>query len=359
MTQVSNDAIFDALANGYRFPGEFETHDSTWMAWPRRRGLWGLEFEKAKDGYARLAAAINRYEPVYMVAHPEDAADVRTRVSPGISVVALPIDDSWSRDTGPVFLVGRDQALLATGWNFNGWGGKYPPYEADNRLARAIAGFLGVPFENSLITAEGGGFLSDGEGTLYVSETCVLNSNRNPTLGKREAERELSRLLGAQKIVWLPGDRLETGTDGHIDGFFALAGPARGLLEVTPDTTDPRFEILSENRRALELATDARGRRIEFLEIPELPREAAPGEGYCRSYVNFYIGNSAVFFPTYDHPLDAPALDAARRAFPDREICPIPLGAIALGGGGFHCITQQVPRARIPGSAGVNGSAYR
>ena len=349
MMPLHSDTAFDAHLAGYRAPAEFEPHESTWMAWPRRSELWGADFERAKDDYERLAVAISRYEPVRMIVHPDDVDPVRARLPKPISVVSLPIDDSWSRDTGPVFLVGKEGGLLATGWNFNSWGDKYRPYDADRALAAAVADVVGVPFERASITAEGGGFLSDGDGTLYVSETCVLNANRNPNLTKRDAEQEFARLLGVQKVVWLPGDPLETGTDGHIDGFFALAGPARGMLEVTPDRTDPRFEVLAENRRALELATDARGRRIEFIEIPELPREAAPTAGYCRSYVNFYVANAAVFFPTYGHPLDAVAREAVERAFPTRTICPIPLGAIALGGGGFHCITQQMPRGARAG----------
>jgi agmatine deiminase len=350
------ESTFNAQQAGYRAPGEFEVHQATWMAWPRRRPYWGAEFDSVKDDYVQIATAISRFEPLHMVAHPDDAAEARSRLSSNITVVPIPIDDSWSRDTAPVFLVDREGAPMATAWNFNGWGGKFGPVDDDANLAAAIADYIDVPIAQANITAEGGGFLSDGDGTLYASETCILNGNRNPGLGKSEAERELCRLLGTQKVVWLPGDPFETGTDGHIDGFFALAGPGAGLLEITPDSADPRFEILRENRRALELATDARGRRIQFIEIPELPREAAPTDGYCRSYVNFYICNSAVFVPTYDHALDAVAQDAVRRAFPDRQICPIPLGAIALGGGGIHCITQQMPQGRVPTTLSAAGS---
>ena len=140
-----------------------------------------------------------------------------------------------------------------------------------------------------------------------------------------------------------PAILLETETDGHIDGLVALAAPARALLEVNDDRSDPRFEILRENRRALELATDARGRPFEILEIGEADRSTEVGERYCRSYVNFYIVNGAVIAPAYGRPSDADIAAVLRNAFPDREVVMLPIGAIATGGGGFHCVTQQQP----------------
>ena len=147
----------------------------------------------------------------------------------------------------------------------------------------------------------------------------------------------------ASKIIWLPGDPTETETDGHIDGLMALAAPARALFEAVDDSTDPRFEIMRENRRALELQADARGRRFEIVPIAEASRKTEIGERYCRSYVNFYIANGAVVAPSYGQPTDGDVETALRDAFPDRTIVMLPIGKIAMGGGGFHCITQQLP----------------
>jgi agmatine deiminase len=334
---------FDAAADGFSMPGEFERHAATWMAWPTRRALWGEHLAAVKTDYARLAVAISRYEPVMMVARAQDAADAQAQCGATVRIVTLDIDDSWARDSGPIFLRSPSGKLVASSWHFNAWGRKFEPYDEDAALGLRIAEHLSVPHVEGRVTLEGGGILSDGEGTLYATETCILNPNRNPGWSKREVEADMKRVLGVEKIVWLPGDALETGTDGHIDGILALVAPARALLEVTPDRSDPRHAILAENRRALELATDARGRRIEFADIPELPREAAPNEAYCRSYVNFYIANGAVIAPLYGHPLDETALDVLRRAFPDRTVAGVPIGLIPEGGGGFHCVTQQQP----------------
>jgi agmatine deiminase len=326
-----------------RMPAEFERHAATWMAWPTRREIWGEHFAEVKADFARLAATIGRFEPLRMVAAPGDAAEARRLCGGSVTVVELPIDDSWARDSGPIFLVDERGALAASAWRFTAWGHKYEPFDRDALLAPRIAAQLDVPLVTSDLALEGGAVLVDGEGTLVTTETCLLNPNRNPGLSRAEVEAELKRVLGARKVIWLPGDPLETETDGHIDGLMAFAAPARALLEVNDDTADPRFEILRENRRALELATDARGRRFEILPIGEADRSTAIGERYCRSYVNFYIANGAVIAPAYERPSDEAVAAVLRGAFPDREIVMLPIGWIAIGGGGFHCVTQQQP----------------
>ena len=201
-----------------------------------------------------------------------------------------------------------------------------------------------MPVHHSALVVEGGGFLSDGEGTLITAETCVLNPNRNPGMSKAHAESELCAMLGVEKVVWLPGDFTDTGTDGHVD----YVRPASVLCEVVADPADERFRIMAENRRALELSTDAKGRRFELAPIVEAPRSAVPEgeEGYCRSYVNFYLANGAVIAPAYGIAEDAAALAMLARAYPDRQIVPVPLKDLFRGGGGIHCITQQEPAAR-------------
>ena len=327
----------------HRMPAEFERHDATWMAWPARREIWGSLFTQVKDDYASLAKTIARFEPIRMVANPSDAEEARRLCGSAVSVVEIPIDDSWSRDSGPVFLLDQRGGLAAAAWRFTAWGHKYSPNDEDALLARRIAARLGVPVSSSDLALEGGAILADGQGTLITTESCLLNANRNPGLRKAEVEAELIRVLGVQKVIWLPGDPTETETDGHIDGLMALSAPGRALFEVNEDAMDARFEILRENRRALELATDARGRKFDITPIEEVDRALSVGERYCRSYVNFYIVNGGVIAPAYGVASDARVESVLRGAFPDRAVVMLPIGAIAVGGGGFHCITQQQP----------------
>jgi len=340
---IANRLLSPEQLERCRMPAEYERHAATWMAWPTRREIWGGRFAEVKADFVRLATTIARFEPVRMVVAPPDAAEARALCGPTVSIVELPIDDSWARDSGPIFLVDDRGLTAASAWRFTAWGHKYHPHDEDARLARRVAACLDVPVVPSELALEGGAVLVDGEGTLLTTESCLLNPNRNPGLSRAAVDAELKRVLGVRKVIWLPGDPLETETDGHIDGLVALAAPARALLEVNDDRSDPRFEILRENRRALELATDARGRSFEILEIGEADRSTEVGERYCRSYVNFYIVNGAVIAPAYGRSSDADIAVVLRNAFPDREVVMLPIGAIATGGGGFHCVTQQQP----------------
>ncbi len=330
---------------GFSMPAEWAPHAGCWMAWPKRVELWREYLEPARTDYARVAQAIAGFEPVTLLAAPEHAADARMRCGPSVNVVSMPIDDSWLRDSGPTVVVDPAGRRAAAAFTFNAWGGKYQPYDLDAALGGRLAALAGIPVYRSRLVVEGGGFISDGEGTLITAETCVLNPNRNPGWTKAEAEAELRALLGVKKVIWLPGDVTDTETDGHVDGYVAYLKPAAVLCEVVADPEDPRYAIMAENRRVLETETDARGRRLDLLPIVEAPRSAVPRgqEGYCRSYVNFYIANGAVIAPAYGIAEDASAALTLRRAYPGRAVVPVALNDLFRGGGGIHCITQQVP----------------
>jgi agmatine deiminase len=330
---------------GFHMPAEWAVHRGCWMAWPTRIELWQEHLEAARQDYVRIAQAIAKFEPVTMYADPRDADDAKAKCGASIGVESLPLDDSWLRDAAPTVIMDPAGRRAAAAFTFNAWGGKYAPFDKDANLGERIGALAGLPVYKSELVAEGGGFLSDGEGTVITAETCILNSNRNPGWTKAEAEAELRAMLGAKKVIWLPGDPYDTATDGHVDGYIAYVKPATLLCEVVADSEDPRYSIMAENRRVLETETDARGRRFTLLPIAEAPRSVTPegAEGYCRSYVNFYIANGAVIAPAYGIPEDAAVLQTLTDAYPDRKIVLVPLKTLFRGGGGIHCITQQEP----------------
>jgi agmatine deiminase len=326
----------------YTMPAEWASHARCWMAWPKRAELWREYIEGARGDYVRVAHAIAAHEPLTMIADPADAAEARQRCGPSIKIVSMAIDDSWLRDSAPTFVVNPAGERAAAAFAFNAWGNKYQPHDLDAMLGRRIGELAGFPVYRSELVVEGGGFLSDGEGTLITAETCVLNANRNPGWSKAEAEAELRAMLGIEKVIWLPGDVMDTETDGHVDGYLAYVKPATVLCEVVADPADPRYAIMAENRRVLEAETDARGRRFNLLPIAEAPRSAVP-ENICRSYVNFYIANGAIIAPAYGLPEDEAVAETLRLAYPERSIVPVALQDLFRGGGGIHCITQQEP----------------
>ncbi|WP_430439865.1 agmatine deiminase family protein [Shinella sp.] len=326
-----------------RRPGEFEPHAKTWMAWPHRQDLYGPRLADMQRAYADVAKAIAQFEPVSMVAHPEHTKSARTLLGDGIEIVALPIDDCWIRDSGPTFLKRADGGLAGVSWRFNAWGRKHEPFDADDALAGRVLAYEEAEMFRSFLHCEGGSLACDGDGTLIVTETSLLHPNRNPGLSKAWVELELLRMLNVEKVVWLPGDPLDLETDGHVDGMCCFVRPGVVMFEYNPDPADLHGRILADNLAALKSQTDARGRSFEVVPIPEAYDVEATSEVFARSYINFALANGGVVMPTFGRPSGEEAKAAVAKAFPDRRIVTVDVGAVVPAGGAIHCITQEQP----------------
>jgi agmatine deiminase len=330
---------------GYRMPAEWERHACCWMSWPSRAEQWADGLAGAQSTYAAIARAIRRFEPVRMVAEPHSIADARALCGADIEVISMPLDDPWMRDSGPTF-VKRGDSLAGTAWRFNCWGGKYPEYAENARLAGRVLSLAGAPVYQSSLCMEGGAVHTDGAGTVITTESVVLNPNRNPGITKAAAELELRHALGATQVIWLPGDPDSVNadiTDGHIDGLLSFVKPGVVLFESDPSANGAAARLAADNRRALELAVDAAGRRLEILALDDAYEVQTPHPMFCRSYVNFYIANGGIVMPRFGVPGDEQARAVIQAAFPDREVVQVDVTQLACGGGGIHCVTQQQP----------------
>jgi agmatine deiminase len=321
-------------------PAEWARHERTLMAWPCRRELWGERLAQAKREHAATANAIVAFEPVTMVcADVRDAGEARAALSAAAEVVELPIDDSWLRDSGPIFVVGPGGARAGVHFRFNAWGAKWPPWDRDAAVGRLLAERLGDRVYEAPLVLEGGAIAVDGAGTLLTTEQCLLHPNRNPGLGREEIERALRDHLGVERVVWLGRGLVEDReTDGHVDLVAAFVAPGRVLL-VMPEAANPNRPAMEDNRDRLRAAG------LEVVELPLLAYVEAEGERVPCSYLNLYVVNGAVVVPQAGVPEDAEALERVVAAFPDREAVGVPGATVARGGGGAHCITQQVPAA--------------
>ncbi len=328
---------------GFRMPGPGARHRRTWMAWPHNQPMYGARLLDAKRGWAAVAEAIAHFEPVAMVAHPAHAAEARAMLSAKIEVVEIPIDDAWIRDSGPTFLVHPDGRRAGVSWRFNAWGRRYPAWDLDDALAERVLAHVDVPAAKSFLFCEGGSLTTDGEGTLICTETSILNPNRNPGISKAWAEQELKRMLGMEKVVWLPGDPFDNSTDGHIDGMCCYIAPGKVLFEVNPDLSDPHARVLADNLAALTSQTDAKGRSFEVLTIEEAIDASDASQIFCRSYINFYKANGGIVLPAYGLASDDRAEASVRRAFPGHDVIRVDVRGIAPFGGSIHCITQEEP----------------
>ncbi|MDQ6834598.1 MAG: agmatine deiminase family protein [Actinomycetota bacterium] len=321
-----------------RTPAEWEPHERTLMGWPCRQELWGETLAQARRDYAAVANAVAAFEPVTMIANPgADAASARAACAAAVDVVELDLDDSWLRDCGPIYTYGQGGARVAVHFAFNAWGEKFVPYDHDAAVGRLIAERLGDEVRSTDLVLEGGSVLTDGRGTLLTTEQCLLNPNRNPSRSREEIEAELANCLGVLRFVWLGQGLVEDrDTDGHVDLIAAFIAPDHVLLQTVPES-NPNFEGCQENRERL----DAAGFKV--TELPLLAYTEVVGEPVAASYLNFYICNGGVIVPVSGADSDGQALGIISSAYPDREVVAVPGAVLAYGGGGPHCITQQVP----------------
>ena len=327
--------------DGFAMPAEFAPHERTIMGWPTRRELWGTELEQAKRDYVDVANAIAAFEPVTMVASPGDAEEARAALTAGVDVVAEPIDDSWLRDNGPLFLLSADGSeRRASLFGFNAWGEKFTPYDDDAALAAKLCASWEVATYEPGMVLEGGSVHVDGAGLVVTTEQCLLHPSRNPSLGREEIEARVLEYLGAREMLWLGQGLIEDrDTDGHIDLIFAFTGPRAAVIQTVPEQNH-NFPNCAEN------VARARAAGLAVIEFPHLASGEVAGEPTTMSYLNLYLCNGAAIVPTSGGPEDEAALAQLGEVFPEREIIPVPGFVLAYGGGGPHCITQQVPAVR-------------
>jgi agmatine deiminase len=321
-----------------RMPGEFEPHERTLMAWPCRENMWQDRLEDARAEYTAVANAVAAFEPVTMVCADEaQAADARGRLSAGVTAVVIAIDDSWLRDSGPCFVISGDGERRAVHFGFNAWGEKFTPFDADVAVGAKLGELVGDPVDEAPLILEGGSIAVDGTGALVTTEQCLLNPNRNPSLSIAEIEAGLLEYLGAERIVWLGEGLVEDrDTDGHVDLIAAFTAPGALLMASAP-AGDVNHDATAENLRR------ARAAGLTVDEFPLLARVEVAGEPVGMSYLNFYVCNGGVVVPTALTSDDDEALARIAAAYPDRDVVGVPARTIAWGGGGPHCITQQVP----------------
>jgi agmatine deiminase len=323
-----------------RMPAEWASHERTIVCWPARESMWQERFAAAKGEHAAVANAIAAFEPVTLAVDPSQEAEARAAVRGDVDVIAIPLDDSWARDSGPIFVTG-DGRRAGVHFSFNAWGEKFRPYDHDAAFGARVLDHLGVQrVDASDLILEGGSIAVDGGGTVITTEQCLLHPSRNPRLSREQIEARLRETLGVERVVWLGLGLVEDDdTDGHVDNICAWIEPGRVLLQTVADEADPNYENCRENVRRLADAG------IEVVELDVLPRVDADGPPTVVPYVNYYVANGALIVPVTGAETDADALALLERLYPGREAVPVSGTTLALGGGGVHCITQQVPAA--------------
>lgn len=339
----------------WRMPAEWDAHEQTWMAWPSRGYTLGdteQDADEARSTWAAVARAVARFEPVTLVVEPHDIHQcreyLRNDTTHPIDIVLADLDDAWMRDIGPTFVLDRDGSLGAVDWVFNGWGAQsWATWSHDARIAGQVADAAGAHHLPSTIVNEGGALHVDGEGTVLLTETVLLDPGRNPGATKADIEAEMGPLLGVDTFIWLPRgltrDYDEFGTRGHVDIIATFTEPGRVLLHWQEDESHPDHAVSRELEQVLLASTDSAGRSLQVTRIPA-PQTLTDEEGPVDwSYVNHLVCNGGVVACVFDDPHDERALEILREVYPGREVVGVDARPLFDRGGGIHCITQQEP----------------
>ncbi|MBU6408964.1 MAG: agmatine deiminase family protein [Verrucomicrobia bacterium] len=357
--------------HGYAMPGEWETHEATWLGWPHNANDWPSKFETIPWVYGEMVRKISPGEMVRLLVrhHAEAAAARRLLLRVGcdlkkIEFILHPSDRGWTRDTGPVFVKKRNAARNASDtaivhFHFNGWA-KYANWRRDTTVPETAARLLHKKLFHATCPAarsagthairnfviEGGGIEVNGRGTLLSTAQCYLDPAvqvRNPGLGKKEIEAALKEHLGVRNIFWLAKGPAGDDTHGHIDDVCRFVNRRTIVLVREKNRRDENYRPLMEN---WERITDLRledGTKPEIIALPMPSPLFFDRRRLPASYANFYICNACVIVPTFNDPNDRLALGILGELFADRPVVGIHAVDLVWGFGSLHCLTQQQP----------------
>lgn len=339
-------------SQGYYFPAEFAPHRATWLSWPHKEASWPGKIASIYPNYCRFIRELTKGESVCINVNDEAMEAFATgwlrREGVDLNKVAFyrnPTNDAWCRDHGPAFLVNKNanDKLVIVDWNYNAWGGKYPPYDLDDVVPTRIGQQLGIPVYHPGIVMEGGSVEFNGEGTLLTSECCLLNENRNPDLNRDQIEKFLEAFYGVKQVLWVAEGIVGDDTDGHIDDTVRFVNADTVLTVIEENRNDENYELLQTNLRQLNKMRLLNGKQINVVELPMPDAVIYDGQRLPASYANFYIANHSVIVPVYNCAADDKALQIIQDCFAGREVVGIDSTDIIWGLGSFHCLSQQEP----------------
>ena len=336
---------------GFRMPAEWETQDAVWLSWPHNLQTWPGQFRPIPKIFAGIVAQISRFETVRIncaLRLQPRAKRLCSQAGAEMSRVVFynhPTNDAWCRDHGPIFVKNdRTGEIAVTDWVHNAWGGKYPPYDLDNKIPPSIAQKLKMHrFENTMVL-EGGSIDVNGQGLLLTSEQCLLNKNRNPHLSRGQIEQNLKDYLGVKMVLWVGEGIVGDDTDGHIDDITRFYKPDGFVTAIEANKRDPNHKLLEENLDRLKGFRTPAGKKFDIVSLPMPKPFGFRGQQVPASYANFLIINGAVLVPQFrQKKRDAEVCEILGGCFKGREIIPVDCYHLIWGLGTLHCLSQQQP----------------
>lgn len=390
------------VADGFSMPAEFAPQDRVWMGWPHRTDTWAHGAKPAQKQYAAIARAISQFTPVTMCANEADFANCLAAFEDddAVTVVEMTTNDAWFRDTGATFVTDGAGGKRAVDWHFNAYGGLidglYFPWDADDQIAAKMAQLTGcVRYRPDDMILEGGSITVDGEGTVIVTDQCLLSPGRTASAVLAEEEDEetiwpkyakqfepwseelraymdehLKAYLGVEKVIWVREGIDPEETNGHIDDVATFIAPGVVAVIWTDDPDYPFYRQCHEAYDTLAAATDAQGRQLKVYKLPmpveplymdqascdtiDVDENAEPrvaDEPLIASYMNYLVTNGGVIVPQYGDENDALAVQTLQEIYDEvwgegaYKCVGVQSEQVVFGGGNIHCITQQEPKA--------------
>ncbi len=328
-------------------PAEWTRHAATWCSWPRNLETWPHNLAAARREFVELVKAIAADEPVRIMAgagSDTDSANAALGNVRQVEIIDIQTNDAWARDYAPTFVKDGAGRPAAVDWIYNAWGGKYPPFDDDQQVARKVADWVGCELRPADLCLEGGALEIDGDGLLLCTRTCAFDPNRNPGLSEAEIERRIIAATGASAIVWLSGDCLiGDDTDGHIDQLARFTPGGSILLATIDDRDDSQWAGLEQNRRDLVEGLSKLGRQAELVPLPLPEPVFFRGVQIPACYCNYYLTNRSVMVPSFGVRQDDAAAKLVGELHPGRNVVVLPSTNLTVGLGSFHCLTQQQP----------------
>jgi len=338
---------------GYYFPAEFAPHIATWLSWPHKEASWPGKIHTIFPYYSQFVKELTKGEKVNINVNDEAMKTfaINCLDSAGVDLSKVefffhPTNDAWCRDHGPAFIINpnAEHKKAIVDWDYNAWGGKYPPHDLDDVVPTLIAKHFGIPVFHPGIIMEGGSVEFNGKGTLMTSTACLLNPNRNPQLNQEQIETYLINYYGVDQILWIDEGIVGDDTDGHIDDTVRFTNEDTVIAVVEENKKDENYELLQRNLAQLKKMRLLNGKQLNITELP-MPEELIyEDQRLPCSYANFYIANKSVIVPIFNSKNDDRALQIIEACFPDRDVIGIDSTEIIWGLGSFHCLSQQEPK---------------
>lgn len=387
------------LADGFYMPAEFAPQTRVWMGWPHRTDTWAHGAKPAQEQYAAIARAIAEFTPVTMCVNQADYANAKAvfEEDEGVTVVEMTTDDAWFRDTAATFVIDNNGNKRAVHWHFNAYGGLidglYFPWDKDEQIALKMAELAGVRrYRPDEMILEGGSITVDGEGTVIVTDQCLLSPGRTASVVRVEEPDagiwphyelkykpwseelreymtgQLKKYLGVEKVIWVKEGIDPEETNGHIDDVATFIAPGVVAVIWTDDPDYPFYKQCHDAYETLSKATDAKGRSFKLykLPMPEKPlfmtqdacdsididenaEPRVPDEPLIASYMNYLVTNKGVITPQYGDKNDELAVKTLQDIYDEvwgkgvYKVVGVLSDQVVYGGGNIHCITQQEP----------------